>query len=114
MDTRQNFADSVDLALGVMGTGVKESIYYYLKEHSISRDEIPEKLQEFREALRELLGYGVKVLEKLIIKDLARKSGISLSKVEGKDLVEVAELVSYRTRKPSSSRRKGELGMLET
>jgi len=100
-DARTDLMDSIEWGLGIMGAGVKEAIYFYLRDHSVNRDEIPEKLQQFRKVLQELLGYGARVVEKLVVKAYAQKAGIPLATIEGKDLGDIAELAKYREKSGS-------------
>lgn len=85
--------DSIDTALGVLGNAVKESLLLYLeKEHQISRQEFPKEVEQFTIALRHLLGYGSKVVEKIVIRNLVEKCEIPKESVTGKSLAEIIRL----------------------
>ncbi len=87
--------DSIDSALEVLGTAVKESLMLYLlKEHSISRQEIPKDVEQFTMALHHLLGYGSKVIEKIVIRNLVEKCQIPRADVEGKSLADIIQVAA--------------------
>ena len=86
--------ESFDEALEVLGASVREVILIYLmKKRSISREEIPRRIDDVLPCLEELLGYGAKVVEKIAVKTFAEKSAISLSVAEGMRLPELVRLV---------------------
>ncbi len=87
--------ESIDSALEVLGTAVKESLMLYLlKEHSISRQEIPKDVEQFTLALHHLLGYGFKVVEKIVIRNLVEKCQIPRETVEGKSLADIMQIAA--------------------
>jgi hypothetical protein len=89
--------ESIDSALEVLGTAVKESLLDYLmKEHSISRQEIPKDVEQFTLALRHILGYGSKVIEKIVIRTLVEKCNIPEADAKGKSLAEIIEIAYVR------------------
>lgn len=91
----QLLMESIDSALEVLGTAVKESLMLYLlKEHSLSRQEIPKDVEQFTIALRHLLGYGSKVVEKIVIRNLVEKCQIPRKSVEGKSLADIIQIAS--------------------
>ena len=87
--------ESIDSALEVLGTAVKESLMLYLmKEHSITRQKIPKDVEQFILALRHLLGYGSKVVEKIVIRNLVEKCQIPRASVEGKSLADIIQIAA--------------------
>ncbi len=91
----QVLLESIDSALEVLGTAVKESLMLYLmNEHSISRQEIPKDVEQFTLALRHLLGYGSKVIEKMVIRNLVEKCRIPRADVEGKSLAYIIQVAA--------------------
>jgi adenylate kinase family enzyme len=71
---------AVDEGLLVPGEIVRAAIYERIeKSYQIKREEIPEKLSTFDEALRELLGAAAKVLEKVIARNLYRALGLNFT-----------------------------------
>ena len=77
---REGLLQAIDDALLVTGEIVRAAIYDRLQRtHQIRREEIPEKLELFHTALRDLLGAGCKILERLIAKNLYRRLGLDFS-----------------------------------
>lgn len=67
---------AVDQALTSLGESSKQAIYFYLdKNFSIKRQEIPYKIEPFKEALEEIFGVGASFLEVLIMKRLYETIG---------------------------------------
>ncbi len=67
---------AVDKALSSLGESSKQAIYFYLdKNFSIEKQEIPEKIEPFKEALEEVFGVGASFLEVLIMKRLYETIG---------------------------------------
>jgi len=65
---------AVDDGLSVPGEIVRAAIYERIeRSYQLKREEIPEKLEIFHQALQDLLGGGAKVMEKLIAKNLYRR-----------------------------------------
>ncbi len=67
----KNLLRAIDEALNSLGESVRQSIYFHLeKEIGVSRNEIPEKLEQFQGGLKEIFGAGAQVLEISIMKNL--------------------------------------------
>lgn len=67
---------AVDQALSSLGESSKQAIYFYLdKNFSIEKQEIPAKIEPFKEALEEVFGAGASFLEVLIMKRLYETIG---------------------------------------
>lgn len=62
-------------------------------KYSISREDIPKKMDKFMESLRGLLGYGGSVVEKMAIKTFLEKIHVPPGEVVGKSLVDLAKFV---------------------
>ncbi len=78
--TEQNFNDvllaSIDEVLSVLGENVKLNIYLHLeKGFNIKKQEIPQKLCLFTEALEAIFGIGSRPLEIMFMKKLHSKMG---------------------------------------
>ncbi len=85
---------SIFSALTVLGDSVRDSILSFEKsKYSIEPDEIPRKVDGFMKGLRDLLGYGGGVVEKLAIKSFAEKFQLTSSQVGGRSLGDLANLV---------------------
>ncbi len=71
---------ALDDGLSVPGEIVRTAIYDRIeKSYGLKREDIPEKLEAFHRALEDLLGESVKVMEKLIAKNLYRRLGLNFT-----------------------------------
>ena len=87
--------ESIDAALSALGTSTRDSVLLYLrKRYSISLEEAPQRMDEFLQALRALLGYGARVIEKLAIARLVETNEVSLAEARGRSLAEIVNLSS--------------------
>ncbi len=70
--------DSVDEAFSSLGELVKNSLYFHL-EHKflISKQELPNRIADFSDALERIFGQGAKYIELLIMKNLYLKVNCS-------------------------------------
>jgi len=70
---------SIDEALLTLGESAKQSTYFHIERtFAVSREEIPENLEGFQEALEKIFGIGARYIEILIMKYLYAKIGCSL------------------------------------
>lgn len=68
--------DAIDESLSVLGDQPRQAVYQYLMTmHSIQREEIPDKPEEFVLGLRKALGAASSVIERLILKKLFQRLG---------------------------------------
>jgi hypothetical protein len=68
--------DCVDEGLSVLGNEPKQAVYQYLATiHSLDREQIPDKVNEFSAGLRKALGSASRVIERLILKKLFQRIG---------------------------------------
>lgn len=75
-DFEKLLLSAVDQALSSLGESSKQAIYFYLdKSFSIEKQEIPNKIEPFKEALEEVFGVGASFLEVLIMKRLYETIG---------------------------------------
>jgi hypothetical protein len=73
-DFDQILLDSIDEALGILSESVKTSIYFHLwDKFEIKKQDIPDKLDEFSDALESIFGIGARQLEILFMKSLYSK-----------------------------------------
>jgi hypothetical protein len=87
--------ESVDAALSALGTSTRDSVLLYLrKRYSISLEEIPQRMDEFLQALHTLLGYGARVIEKLVIARLVETNEVPLDEARGRNLADIVTLAS--------------------
>jgi hypothetical protein len=89
VELEETLLQAVDEALLVPGEIVRTAIYERIeRSYQVKREEIPEKLETFHRALQELLGAGGKVMEKLIVRNLYRRLGLSFEKHDGWTVVD--------------------------
>jgi len=63
--------EAVDAALSPLGDSSKQAIYFYLEtKFTVKKQDIPNKIEQFTNAIEEMFGYGAKILEIEIIKHL--------------------------------------------
>jgi len=80
---------AVDDGLLVPGEIVRAAIYERIeRSYQVTREQIPEKLPTFHKALQELLGASAKVLEKMIVKNLYSRVGLSFTERQNWTLVD--------------------------
>ena len=80
MSRTQSFSqvllDCVDEGLSVLGSEPRQAVYQYLAtSHSLERDQIPDKVDEFAAGLKKALGGASRVIERLILKRLFLRIG---------------------------------------
>jgi len=79
-ELREALLRAVDDGLLVPGEIVRAAIYERAeRSYELKREDIPEKLDTFHVALSDLLGAGVKVMEKLIAKNLYSRVGLDFT-----------------------------------
>jgi hypothetical protein len=70
--------EAVDHGLLVPGEIVRAAIYARIENsYELKREETPEKLETFHQALQDLIGGGAKVMEKLIARNLYSRLGLN-------------------------------------
>ena len=85
--------ESIDAALSALGTSTRDSVLLYLrKKYSISLEEVPQRMDEFLTALYSILGYGARVIEKLVIARLVETNKIPLAEARGRSLADIIAL----------------------
>ena len=80
MSRTQSFSqvllDCVDEGLSVLGSEPRQAVYQYLATiHSLEREQIPDKVDEFAAGLKKALGGASRVIERLILKKLFQRIG---------------------------------------
>jgi len=67
---------AIDDGLSSLGDSPKRVVYFYIeKKFNIKKRDIPNKIEEFVDALEKIFGFGAKFLEILIIRRLYEKVG---------------------------------------
>lgn len=75
-DFKETLLEAVDAALSLMGDSSKRAIYLYLeKNYTIKKQDIPNRIEEFANAIEKIFGDGAKILEIEIMKHLFVKIG---------------------------------------
>lgn len=69
----------IDRGLEVLGTNVKQTIYWHLEsKFKVKKEEIPDKIDVFVNMLRKLFGSGARIIEEIIISEMVKEFGIKL------------------------------------
>jgi len=94
--TNQKFDDAllnaVDFAFDSLGSSCKQALYFHLETtFHVERTEIPEKVEEFNNALRLIFKDGAVFLERLILEKLCEGLGVNFDE---KDVCSFVEAVS--------------------
>lgn len=90
---------AIDQGLSSLGDSPKQAIFYHLESSfQLKREEIPQNLTEFKQALGRIFGPGAPYLEKLILKSLYEKLGLNFEDHDGTDLVVCADDARKRIR----------------
>jgi len=75
---QQILLEAIDEALSSLSENVKTTLYFHLEESfNIKRQDIPQKIDDFSDALERIFGPGARYLEILFIKNLHAKSGVT-------------------------------------
>jgi hypothetical protein len=89
---REVLLQAIDDGLLVPGEIVRAAIYDRVeRSYQIRREEIPEKLELFHKALRDLLAAGSEVLERLIAKNLYRRLDLNFNQHENWTLLDYVD-----------------------
>lgn len=71
--------EAIDKGLSSIGDSSKQAIYFHLERvFNINRQEIPDKLADFQDALEKIFGLGAQFLEIIIMRRLYEKIGHSI------------------------------------
>jgi hypothetical protein len=83
---------SIDEALLTLGESAKQSTYFHIERtFEVTREEIPQNLEDFQKALEKIFGIGARYIEILIMKYLYAKMGCPLQMKSNSQL----EFVKY-------------------
>jgi len=73
-------SECIDRGIGTLGKSVATMIYFrFERDYGLKRKDIPQNMELFTKALRSIFGDGAQVLERLIIEQLAKSTGIPIS-----------------------------------
>ncbi len=73
----QLIIESVDEVLAAIGTSIKSMIYLQLKSRGIGREQIPNRIDDFTNALQAILGAGAHHIESKLIQQIQTKTGVT-------------------------------------
>jgi hypothetical protein len=73
----QVLLEAVDEVLAAIGTSIRGIVYLQLKSRGISREQIPNRLDDFSNALQAILGVGARHIEVQLIKLVQAKTGVT-------------------------------------
>lgn len=74
----EHLIGAIDNGLQLLGESVRQVVYHYVERDSqLTREKIPERLEVFHETLEGTFGSGAKVIEKLIVRGLYDRLGVS-------------------------------------
>ena len=74
--------DCIDEALSVLGNEPRQAVYQYLSTiHSLDREQIPNRVDDFAAALKKALGGASRVIERLILRKLFQRIGSTFREV---------------------------------
>ena len=89
--------EAVDEALTEFDIVVKRVVFFHLeKRHSIKLNEVPKKLEDFSNGLRDIFGIGAEVIERRIGRKLAEKLGVEYDREPGESLASYVERLRSR------------------
>jgi hypothetical protein len=79
----QVLLDCVDEALSVLGNEPRLAVYqYFATIHSLDREQIPDRIDEFATGLKKALGGASRVIERLVLKKLFQRIGSTFRETE--------------------------------
>ncbi len=80
---RSALLDAVDYGLLALGEIVRDTIYQCIEErHQVGREQIPDHLDTFYMALKDLLGQGAESIKRLIMKRFCSSVGVTFTERE--------------------------------
>ena len=81
----------------IFGEAATALIYNHLeRNHSLKREDIPEKIEVFIRGLEEFLGSGAQVIQKITMQKLSSCSGVRCQIKEGSSLVDYVTEIKYK------------------
>ncbi len=93
---REILIEAVDQAFLNLGEKTSSAIYFYLQtKFAVSKEEIPDKIEDFADALEQIFGTGAPKLQILIMKYLKEKVNAAYKWVGPKWLVPDLTFVKY-------------------
>jgi hypothetical protein len=85
---------AIDEELSSLGQNCEQAIYYHLETRfNLNKEEIPNKLVDFTEAIETIFGQGAKILEIRILKNLFKKMGFINLRFQNRESMEFVEYI---------------------
>jgi len=84
--------ESIDEAFSVLGIEPSAAVYQYLVTIcSLPKEEIPDRIEDFDKGIKKALGAASKVIERLIIRKLFERLGLSLRESQDQDFLDYVQ-----------------------
>lgn len=91
---REAFLNAVDFAFRSLGESCQQALYFHLETtFHIERSKIPNKVEEFDNALKSIFNNGAIFLERLILQKLCRELKFKYKEKSGFDFVKAVSKV---------------------
>lgn len=98
VDFEQILMSAVDEGLCLLGDSPKQAILFHLEtSFQLKKENIPSSLTEFQKALEGMLGPGATYIEKVIVRRLHEKLGLSFGEDTDTGFLECVETAKIRT-----------------
>ncbi len=96
-DFEKLLIQAVDEGLSSLGESSRHAVYFYLeKKFDLKKQEIPDKIKIFADAIEKIFGSGADFLELLIMKNLYEKVGGILKLRESNDFAFVEYVIDVK------------------
>lgn len=74
MNFKEKLLAAIDESFGSLGECCKQAIYFNLEQnYALNKQNIPNKIEDFSEALEDIFGTGIKVLQCMIMRNLFKR-----------------------------------------
>jgi hypothetical protein len=95
---------AIDEEFSSLGKTSRKALYFHLeKDFKLSKRNIPNKIQDFTEAIESIFGAGAKILEIRIMKNLFQDMGYPIQYLSKKESLEFTEYIEAARTKKSQS-----------
>lgn len=96
MSFREFLIESIDEGFSSIGRECKQVIYFHLEQNfMLNKQNIPDRIEEFSEALEKIFGFGSNLLKSIIMKNLFKKLKYPVYYLENKDSLDFVQYVYY-------------------
>ncbi len=93
----QLLLEAIDDGLSVLGEEPRSAFYQFLATmHSLPREDIPKRVEEFSNGLKKALGGAYPVVQRIILRKLFQKLGSSFHESPGLELVDYVSEAKQR------------------